>query len=403
MRVLQLDKKFPYPPRDGGSIATLNISRALAGLGHDVTILAMNTEKHHFDPSSIPEEISKAIDFHAVDIDTAVHTFAALWALIRNRSYNVERFRSREYERELRRILNSHGPFDVIQLEGLYLAPYIDVIREESKSLIALRAHNVEHLIWERRADTTAGLLKRTYLKTLAHQLRRYEIETLNRVDALVPISPVDAREFQRLGCKRPIHVCPASFCEETVTPGNASPPHESIFFLGALDWSPNLDGLAWFMNDVWPQVLRQHPDLVLHIAGRNMPDSIRALQSKNITTYGEVEDAYEYMRNFNLMIVPLLSGSGMRVKIIEGMALGKVIISTTIGVEGIEGTPGEHYLVADTPDQFAQQIIDALSQPTTHCRELSANALTFARNHYGSRETTHELVGFYEGLLTRG
>ncbi|MEX0725813.1 MAG: glycosyltransferase family 4 protein [Planctomycetaceae bacterium] len=399
MKILHLDKKIPYPPRDGGSIATLNIARAFARLGHDVTILAMNTNKHFFDTANLPDEIACELKMHAVKVNTDINPVAALAALLKKRSYNVQRFISKGFDNRLRAILTQEGPFDVVQLEGLYLVPYIPAIRDVSDAIVSLRAHNVEHTIWERRAEHTSSFVKRYYLNHLARRLREYEIRALDLVDAIVPISPIDERAFVDFGCRRPMHMCPASFSEDTVRPNGATPPQHSICFLGALDWGPNREGLDWFMKKVWPAVLKRFPDLVIHIAGRNMPDAVNAWKSANVQIDGEVDDAYEYMRRFNLMVVPLLSGSGMRVKIIEGMALGKVVVSTPVGIEGIDVRHGEQAVIAETPEDYARQIIACLEDEGL-CRRISASGLQFAREHFGSLPTTRRLAGFYGEML---
>nr|WP_262907856.1 glycosyltransferase family 4 protein [Hymenobacter sp. 15J16-1T3B] len=127
------------------------------------------------------------------------------------------------------------------------------------------------------------------------------------------------------------------------------------MFFLGSLDWRPNQEGLEWFLQHVWPEARRNHPELVLHVAGKNMPDHIRDLRVPGVQVHGFVESAPVFMQQYEVMIVPLLSGGGMRVKIIEGMALGKCIISTGLGSEGIAVRHLHDILVCDDPQQWIE------------------------------------------------
>ncbi len=401
MRILQVCNKFPYPPRDGGAIATLNISRAFAKIGHGVTVLAMNTTKHYFNPMDLPEELSEEVMFHAVNIRNEVNSADAFISLILNRSYNVQRFISKQFNDKLREILKEYGPYDIVQLEGIYLAPYIRTIRAYSKAKIVLRAHNIENLIWKRKAANATTFLRKKYLSILARQLRDYETARLKDIDALVPISPIDKLEFDRMGYSGKVHVCPASYDEKTIIASEAPAPHQSIFFLGALDWAPNVEGLEWFIHNVWRKVIGHHPDLILHIAGRNMPEKIKFLHAPNVNVLGEVEDACQFMNMHNILIVPLFSGSGMRVKIIEGMAVGKVIITTPVGVEGISARNGEHLLIASTPEDFSKQILKCLKEKS-FCEHLSLNASRFARENYGSIPTGKKLADFYFDLLKK-
>lgn len=400
MKILQLCNKFPYPPHDGGAIATLNVTRAFARHGHEVTVLAMNTSKHYFDLSNLPQDLAREVTFHSVYVDTEFQVVDAVKALFLNRSYHVQRFMSGKYAEQLKFVLQEGGPYDVIQLEGLYLTPYIPVIRTHSTALVSLRAHNIEHQIWERIAEHEPCYLRKQYLRILIGQLKRYERQQLRKVDVLVPISQVDETGFRQMGYSGPIHTTPASFDEQVFISTERKPSCHRVFFLGALDWIPNINGLKWFLREVWEKVCAQQQGLVLQIAGRNMPDEIKAIRAPNIQILGEVADAIEFMNTNHLMIVPLFSGSGMRVKIIEGMALGKVIVTTPIGAVGIEGKDGEHFLLATTAEDFVRQILRCVNNHTlsTH---LSENAMGFARRHYGSMPLTHKLAESYREMIS--
>ena len=154
-----------------------------------------------------------------------------------------------------------------------------------------------------------------------------------------------------------------------------------SISFIGSLDWIPNLEGLNWFIEEVWPGIIKKNSKIKLHIAGRNTPESIRALNSDNIIIEGEVDDAKAFINAHPIMIVPLLSGSGMRVKILEGMALSRVVISTSIGMEGIEATDKKEILKADTPQEFIKKI-DWIADDFFEQIEIGSNARNFIINH---------------------
>jgi glycosyltransferase involved in cell wall biosynthesis len=121
------------------------------------------------------------------------------------------------------------------------------------------------------------------------------------------------------------------------------------------MNWSPNLEAVNWFLDQMWDKIADL--PVKLHLGGREMPDSLRKLDSAQIKIHATVENAVEFMSQYNVMIVPLLSGSGMRVKIIEGMALGRIVITTTVGAEGIECEDGKNILIANSPDQFYDHI----------------------------------------------
>ena len=161
----------------------------------------------------------------------------------------------------------------------------------------------------------------------------------------------------------------------------------------------PNQEGLRWFINEVWEQILIQYPLLEFHIAGRNAPDNlIKLFNKKNITFFGEVDNSIDFINNRSVMIVPLFSGSGMRVKIVEGMALEKTIITTSIGTEGIETKNGENILIADTVEDFINAISITIENKDT-CSTIGKNARAFIHQYYDNRKIAEDLIMFYKNL----
>lgn len=394
MRILQLSNRVPYPPKDGGAIGILVFTKEFIAAGHQVTMLAMNTPKHYFNCEQLPESIKNKANIRSVDVNTSLSPIGALIALLKNESYHLSRFVSKEYEKKLIELLQNNT-YDVIQLEGLYLSPYVETIRKYSKALIAFRAHNVEFRIWERNAENANGL-KKIYLNILAKQLRKYEIKRMNAYDVLLPVTQQDANEFKSYGCKLPIHVCPAPFSSELDSYLTYKDTFSSIFFIGSLDWMPNINGLLWFVKEVWKPIHEKFPTLKFHIAGRNMPEEIKKLKEKNLFIHGEVDDAYQFMSRYSIMIVPLFAGSGIRVKIVEAMALGKTIISTEIGAEGIDYTDGENIMIANSQKEFIERI-SACVVNKEKCITLGINARKFAEINFSAAQVSKKRVDFFK------
>lgn len=361
MKVLLLCKKFPWPLKDGEVVAIHNFVQGYASLGHEVTVIAINTHKHYTDPASLPENITKLAKYISVKHDTGVKPVAALKNLLAGTSYHVERFISENFRKELTTLLTQEQ-FDLVQCEGLYMGPYVDDIRKHHKGPVVMRCHNLESEIWKRVAHDSSSLLKGLYLNIQAKRLAKYEAQQLNRYDALLPISEKDAEAFKVLGCTKPMHIVPAGIdIKKYEQYADVKPQPLSVGFIGSLDWMPNLEGLKWFANEVWPQVRVQVPDAHFQIAGRNMPEYLNHWNNHGIEVLGEVDDQYEFMARQQILVVPLFSGSGMRIKIIEGMAMGRAVISTTIGAEGINYTAGENMLWADDARTFSFKIATAL------------------------------------------
>ncbi|PKP22695.1 MAG: glycosyl transferase family 1 [Bacteroidetes bacterium HGW-Bacteroidetes-21] len=397
MRILQIHNKVPYPPKDGGSIAIWTLSQELAAQGHEVTLLAMNTKKHYVSAVDLPDREKSKIQIIPVDVNAPIHFYGAISNLLFSRlPYNAIRFIDNNFKKALIEVLQKNE-FDVIQLEGLYVAPYIPVIRKYSKAVVSFRAHNVEHEIWSRIKANETTLLKREYLGVLVRRLKRFEMSLLNSADVVVPITERDASVFRTLGCSKPLHVCPAAINLLEVVPQPRKTIFPSLFFIGALDWAPNQEGLIWFFDNLWANIHSEIPEITLYVAGRNCPDwLLKKIQVDGVEYVGEVDNAYNFMNTYAIMIAPIFSGSGMRVKIIEGMALGKTIITTTIGTEGINTCHQQNILIANKADDFILLIKKCLEN-REFCDSIGKNAIEFVRTNYDIKSITKSLIKFYK------
>ncbi|MCW3101579.1 MAG: hypothetical protein JWO09_19 [Bacteroidetes bacterium] len=399
MRILQLCNKVPYPPKDGGCIAMNNLTQGLLKEGHTVKVLAINTPKLTTDINSLPAGYRSQTDIEAVFIDTAVKLIPSFINLFTSGSYNIARFYSPAFEAKLIQVLEKDA-YDIVQLESLFVSMYIPAIRRHSKAKVVLRAHNIEHRLWERNADTAGKLLKKKYFSFLAGRLKQYELETLNSYDAVAAITPQDAGWFSESGFNKPLSVIPFGMDLNSIQQKNGIQEDKaSVFHIGAMDWKPNMEGVNWFLEKVWDKVLMEHPNAKLYLAGRNMNDELKSLKRKNVEIVGEVADAHEFIQSKGLMIVPLLSGGGMRVKLIEGMALGKVVLSTTIGAEGVECEDGMNILIADDPADFAAVIGKYLSDQS-HLAPIGVRAKQFAAEYYNNDDISRKLTLFYKSVL---
>ncbi len=400
MKILQLCKKFPYPLKDGESIAVTHLSRALRELACEVTLLSMNTSKHFCEMEQLPPTYNHYKAIHTVDVDNRIRPWGAFWNLFSSTSYHVSRFITKEFKAKLIELLQTQE-FDIIQLETVYLAPYIPVIRAHTAAPVVMRAHNVEHEIWERVANNS-HFFKKKYLNYLTAQLKRYEIEQLQNYDLLVAITKRDLELFRRLGYKNRAMVTPVGIERDKYIPDYKSFRQvPSISFIGALDWMPNQDGLKWFLDNVWPSLSRKHPKLELHVAGRHTPRDILQLDIPNVTIHGEVPDAKDFINQHSIMIVPLLSGSGIRVKILEGMALGRVVVTTSVGMEGIDARNGKEIMIADSVEAFID-CIDTCMLHKKRLQKIGHQARYLIEQEFDNIEIASKLAGTYRKLIKK-
>lgn len=396
MKILQLCHKPPLPAKDGGCIAMDNLTQGLLQLGHKVKVLTIYTHKHDLNLEQLPEEYIQQTDIEGVFVDTRINLVDAFTAFMTNDSYHVNRFFSPDMDIKIDRLLRKHQ-FDIIHLESLFMTPYLGTIKRRSKAPVVLRAHNIEYTIWEKIAIGTKNPIKKAYINHLARQLKEYELNMFNFVDGIATISESDKIRMLQLGVRQPIRTISFGIDLNKYHPLN--PPQDvSLFHLGAMDWEPNIEGLTWFIENIWPHIHEHFPQLKLNLAGRNMPDKFIQLQVPGVQVIGEVDDAHGFMSQHAIMVVPLLSGGGIRVKIIEGMALGKAIVSSTIGAIGIEDHHTESLKIADS----VQEWINALEPLVSNTEEVKIQGLkarAFAESNFDNVKITKALIQFYRDI----
>lgn len=397
LKILQLLNRIPWPVKDGGAMGFYNTTKGLHEAGCEVTVAAFNTSKHFVEVSKLPPAFTDLCDLHTVYIDNRVKPVDAFINLFTSKSYNAQRFESKEMEALLVKLL-SEKQFDLILFDGLFMSSYIDVARKYSKAKMVLREHNVEWKIWQTLADTTGNVIKKKYLQLLADRLRAFEGARLDRFDAIITLTTTDKDELSKFGSSTPIYVIPGGVQMQPLKQ-EVSPEPFSVFHLGSMDWMPNQDSMKWFIKEVWPGVVKEHPKAVFYMAGKDMPESFKALETANIKVVGEVDNAILFMQSKQIMIVPLFAGSGIRIKILEGMSLGKTIVSTTLGAMGIECDNGVHVVIANTAAEFTTAVNDLLSHPEK-ADQIGQNAMELARSKYDLNKAALALLNFYNQKL---
>ncbi len=400
MKILQICHKPPFPAIDGGCIAMNAITRGLIQAGHQVKVIAMATIKHPFTEERIPQDYREDTTFETIFVDTKVKPLNAITTTLANKSYHIERFISKDFRNKIIEILQKET-FDIVQLETVFVAPYIPTIRHYSNAKIVLRAHNVEHKIWGRFLIHQKNKLKKLMLKQMMKKLQKYELSVFPQLDAYMTISQVDLDFFRNKVPETKGIVIPMGIDIE-----NYEVPNETIcsampklFHIGSMNWMPNVEGLEWFFDEVWDKILFSFPDLTFTLAGRDFPKEWKEKQLLNVNIIGEVENANDFILSHDIMIVPLLSGSGVRIKILEGLALGKVIITTPIGAEGLGVEHGQNILIANTPREFVDMIGMCINAPEM-CKIISENARNYVIVHHHNKLITNKIIALYQELL---
>ena len=373
-----------------------SIITGLLEAGHQVKVLAINSEKYNVKESDIPEEYKRKTGIELIDVDLTVKPLNAFLNLFTRKSYHAERFISEEFKKRLAAVLDKEQ-FDVVQLEVLFMAPYVETIRRHSKAMIVLRAHNVEHKIWERIAKDTKSPLKRWYINHLAKTLKEFELNALETVDGIAAITRKDAAFFRKY-CSKPVIDIPFGVYPEQFDPKYEIEGKPKFYHIGSMNWMPNEEGIRWFVDEVLPKTVEKVPDFVYHLAGRSMPEWLTSMKNPHVDVVGEVPDAKEFVTNHDIAIVPLLSGSGIRIKIIESMALGKTVITTRVGAEGILYDEEVNIIIAENKAKMVEAIRSLNENPKTAVR-IGQAARKLVEESYDNRKIIARLLMFYEQI----
>ena len=394
MKVLQLTHKPPIPSVDGGCLAMRQITSCLIDAQIEVKVVSLATPKHPVVLSDEFIDYQTATRFESVSINTKVTACKALNSVLKRTSVQADRFFSKKMVQKLETLL-AQEQFDVVILESVFVGKYIKTIRKYSKARIILRVHNIEYLIWKRLAQQTKNPIKKWAYSYLSTSLKRFELSLFKKIDGYMPITEVDHQffkeKFPTLSSKTiPFAINLSSY---PIQNHKIDEKNISFFHLGSMNWQPNVEGISWFLENVWEKVSEKYPQIRLALAGKGNQALFGHKNLKNVQVFDFVENAQQFMNEHDVMIAPLFSGSGMRIKIMEGMALGKPIITTTIGAEGIEITDRENILIANTPEEMTQMI--AFSTDVKKCEEIGKNARTLVEKNYAQEFITRDLENF--------
>lgn len=399
MRILQLSNKAPYPANDGSSIAIYNLAEGLADNEVELHLLTINTKKHFKPDDQVPQAFKEKTHYCSVYQNTDTSLKGALTNLFSSQSYFVSRFFFKAFEDRLIRKLNEQQ-FDLVQLEGVFLASYIPVIRQHSKAKIVIRAHNLEHQIWERHLDSEQNLFKKYYLKLQNKRLMHFELDAFAKADAIVTITDEDKKNILHLVPQQAVYTCLTGINLSEYRPVLHPTLPDTLFHFASMDWMPNEEAVSWLLEQVWPQVVMKVPAAKLVLAGKSMPEKFLRLNSDNLKVTERVNSSSEFYNTYDIMLVPLWSGSGLRIKLVEGLAYGKAIITTSIGAEGIAYTNHKDLIVADSVAAFTEAIVSLLNDPAKK-QGLQDHARQLAEQCFDYKHIAAELLVFYRRLIS--
>lgn len=382
MRILFMNKRPLFPPTTGGHLRTLHILKHLARW-HDITYLC-NVQAHEGNALSAME----ALGLRVVAIpwyETPRHTLRFYGDLARNLfsmyPFNV----NKDYDPRLRARAAEllHGqPFDLLICDFVQMARNVLGLKAPAKLLFQ---HNVEAQIFQRHAEQDSGWLRRWYMGHQARKMRRFESAAGQYFDGVIAVSQADKDRFLADYGWQHVQVIDTAVDTDYFQPVPQPSEAHRVVFVGSLDWLPNADGIRFFVDRIWPRILEQVPQAHFQVVGRNpAPALLRLQQRPGVEIVGTVPDVRPYLAQAAVVVVPLLVGGGTRMKIFEAMAMRRAVVSTPLGAEGLPVRHAEHILLADTPQQFAEQVLRLLTQPELR-QQLAERAYQYVTQNFAS------------------
>ena len=391
LRILMVCPQLPYPPYHGSAVRMWNLVRTLAER-NEVDILSLS------EPSLDPAEVAASVDQLkrcCRTVLTVPRRPVSTTPSLADRTIHVEMFDCPELRKTLLDLLDSNS-YDVIQFDktelGQYALPGPAPVQVLVEHIIFYHAYRRQFLKWSRSLPTVFA----DYLK-----LRRYEIDACRRFDGVITMSPVDTRFLRGI---MPDHPCIVDIANGVDTDYYRYSPlptrSKDLLFVGNFDHSPNVDAVKFFIREVFPEVKAAEPQGRLLIVGPGPYNTLPEVSSDPaILPVGLVEDTRPYMERCAVFVAPILAGSGTRLKVLEAMAAGIPIVSTTVGAEGLEVTSGVHLLLANQAEAFAEKVITLLREPGLG-NQLKENARQLVEARYDWRTIAGRLEQLYRRLV---
>lgn len=395
-RLTVLTSRLPFPPREGHQLRSWHLIDALCER-HEVTLLSFVRGDDTPDETGPLRARLKHLETFPIP---AEHSRLALGQAVARGVLTSTPFLAAKYSSPALRARLAHHArtSDLVHFDMLPLMGLADCV--PAGVPVVLNAHNVEHALLETRAGIEARPLVRRFLAGQVPRLHAFEQAACRRADAVLACSDPDALALRALAPDTPVRVVPNGVDLDSNRP-EAHPGGDTLVFVGQMGWFPNRDGVDWFLRDVFPRILAHRPRTRFVVVGKPAGLEVPEAVASQVTLTGFVPDLRPHVHAAAVYVVPLRAGSGTRLKVLEAMALGKAIVTTHVGSEGIELQDGRSALYADDAERFAHHVIDLLDNPA-RAAALGHEARERAEARYGWRAIGHDLLTFYDTLLGR-
>jgi len=401
LNVLFVTPRLPFPPDTGAKIRTFNLLKEVSRHCR-VTLLSFYERPEDLKIRPLLETFChKVLTVPNASYQKHQIVKGLARSLLDTRPYVIGKYWAPWMIEALRRCLYT-AHYDLVHLDHLHMGQYVEYLNGVP---CVIDDHNVEHRLWERYLKNENNPLKKLYITQQVRKMRHFEKKICQKATLCTAVSETDRDDLLKLAPKARVVVIPNGVDTEYFAPrsvSSSSPnvetsPH-TLVFVGSMDWLPNDDAMIYFCQEIFPLVHKKIPEAKLYIVGRNPSKTVRSYQSERVIVIGAVEDVRPYLAQARIAIVPIRIGGGTRLKILEAMAMEKPVISTSVGAEGIEITPGKDIVIADDPMDFAKGVLYILKNPGAGVK-LGENGRKLVKEKYDWKIIGNRLSMVYEDL----
>ena len=395
MNILFLSPTVPFPLTDGGRIRVFNLLKQIAQKS-EVTLLALETQET--DADGVAELQQLGIHVHLVPNAPSLPRLSLgtlVKAFLKRQPITVARYDVPAYRQKFKELIAKES-FDLIHYEMFHVAQFYT----ETDLPSVLSQQNVDSAIWRRLCSETPNPFYKFTYWTQQLAFQRYERVLSPKFDAVTCTSDIDAAVFQAHCAENAIEIIPNGVDITHYRPDFTTEAPAHLIYIGSMDWYPNEDAVAFFADEVFPQIQAKVPDVAFSIVGGNPPPQVQKLaEREGVVVTGRVPEIKPYFAEATVFVVPLRIGSGTRLKILEALAMGKAIVSTTVGAEGLALKDGEEIFIADEPTAFADAVIRLLTDSELR-RRMGENGRARVERDYDWRSIGEKLHEVYTKIV---
>lgn len=392
MKILVITTRVPYPLTDGGKIVTYNVIKYLALRGHNITLVCFNNENKKY------HELEKYCKLIIINKNLKTNYLGLFFNIFSGIPYGISKYYSTIAKKKIYDLLKKNK-YDIVHLDHLHTAYYGVFIENNFNLPVILQEHNVENIIMKRFYKNQKNIFIKFYAYFQYKKLYKYESKICEIFDRCFMITKIDEKTIKNMNSNIKTSVVPAGVDTSYFYPLKFKEEEYSLVSVASMNWLPNIEAIEWFCKEILPLIKKKVQRIKLYIVGINPSNNIKSLASNDVIVTGFVKDVRKYIAKGQVFIVPLKTGSGMRIKILNALAMGKAIVSTSIGCEGIDVTDRENIFIADSKEEFADKIIYLLNNKSERKR-LGENGLKLVKKKYQWEKIVENIENEYKEII---